>query len=130
LLFRHTPEPEARSQLVWRAVLHGVEPLKLVRRLETEKDTSARRALLVALGDSTGEQLPAAVRAPLTRKLLAWYRDDPDAGIHGAIDWLLRHGKEGPVARPLDWGQAKELQRIEDGLKRRDPDGVRGWYVN
>jgi len=129
-LLRHTPEPEARSQLVWRTKLYGVDPVKLVRRLELEKDPSARRALIVALGDYTGEQLPAAERESLTQKLLTWYRDDPDAGIHGAIDWLLRHRQEGPTARPLAWGQAKALQQLDDELKRRDPDGKRGWYVN
>jgi formylglycine-generating enzyme required for sulfatase activity len=61
---------------------------------------------------------------------LAWYRDDPDPGIHGAIDWLLRHPVEGPVTRPLDWGRRKDLEAIDRALARRDPDGRRGWYVN
>jgi formylglycine-generating enzyme required for sulfatase activity len=129
-LFRHTPEPEARSQLVWRAALLGVDAGLLVERLGREKDVSARRALIAALGDYSGEQLPEKVRAPLTATLLEWYRDDPDPGVHGAVDWLLRHGQEGPAARPLDWGQAAELAKIDGELKRRDPDGKRGWYVN
>jgi formylglycine-generating enzyme required for sulfatase activity len=62
--------------------------------------------------------------------LLDWYEHDPDPGIHGAIDWLLRHRMEGPEKRPLDWGGAKELERIDQALKRRDPDGKRRWYVN
>jgi hypothetical protein len=129
-LFRHNPEPEARSQLLWRAGLLKVDPLRLVRRLEAEEDASARAALVVALGDYSGEQLPPRVRGPLTRQLLGWYRDDPDPGVHGAIDWLLRHAKEGPASRPLDWGVAAQLRKIDEGLKRRDPDGKRGWYVN
>jgi formylglycine-generating enzyme required for sulfatase activity len=111
-------------------LLLDADPRQLVARLEEEPDRSARRALILALGDYSGERLPAALRQPLTRKLLDWYEHDPDPGIHGAIDWLLRHGKEGPEDRPLDWGQAKELDRIEQALKRRDPDGKRGWYVN
>ncbi len=106
-LFRHLSDPEARSQLVWRSGLLGVDPKLILRRLDQEKDVSARRALILTLGEYTGEQLPPEVRDPLTVKLLQWYRDDPDPGIHGAIDWLLRHGKEGLEARPLDWGQAK-----------------------
>ena len=75
------------------------------------------------------------VREPLVKKLLAWYRDDLDAGIHGAIDWLLRHGKEGPDKRPLDWGQGKELERIDQELaKKASPvpsgPGAKRWYVN
>jgi formylglycine-generating enzyme required for sulfatase activity/tRNA A-37 threonylcarbamoyl transferase component Bud32 len=129
-LYRHRPDPEARSQLVWRGGLLRLDPLLLIKRLDEETDVSARRALILALGEYTGEQLPAAVRKPLTAKLLAWYRDDPSPGVHGAIDWLLRHGKEGPLARPLDWGQAKALQKIDQELRRRDPDGKRRWYVN
>src|SRR5262249_47962314 len=44
------------------------------------------------------------------------YREHPDAGIHGAIDWLLRQSKEGPEDRKLDWGQRKELERIDREL--------------
>jgi formylglycine-generating enzyme required for sulfatase activity len=129
-LFRHTPHPEARSQLVWQSSLLDVDALKLVRRLDEEQDVSARRALIVALGDYTADRLPSSVRAPLTHKLLDWYENDPDPGVHGAIDWLLRHGKEGPEKRPLDWGRANEVERIDEKLRRRDPDAKRRWYVN
>jgi formylglycine-generating enzyme required for sulfatase activity len=82
---------------------------------------SARRALILALGDYGPEQLPAEVRQPVVALLLRWYRDDPDPGVHGAIDWLLRHGKEGPTPRPLDWRQAEALAQIdaELALERR-----------
>jgi serine/threonine protein kinase/formylglycine-generating enzyme required for sulfatase activity len=129
-LLCHTSHPEARSQLIWRAPAQNVDPRKLVHRLEVEPDLSARRALIVALGDYSGEQLPASVRESLTRKLLSWYRDDPDAGIHAAIKWLLAGQREGPEARALDWGQSRELAKIDASLKRADPDGMRRWYVN
>jgi formylglycine-generating enzyme required for sulfatase activity len=135
-LLRHSPDPAVRSYLVERVGSRRVDARVLVERLEVEKDVSARRALILALGEFTENELPAAVRAPLARKLLAWYRADPDAGIHGAIDWLLRHGKEGPVARPLDWGQAKELERMDAEFARasrerkRTEDDKRRWYVN
>jgi hypothetical protein len=115
-LLRHSPDPTVRSFLVERVGSRGIDPAVLVRRLEQEKDASVRRALIVALGGYSDKDLPAAVRGPLVKKLLGWYRDDPDAGIHGAIDWLLRHGKEGPLDRPLDWTQAKELERIDKEL--------------
>ena len=129
-LFRHSPDPEARSQLIWQVGLLGVKPRLLVQRLEQEKDLTARRALIVSLGEFPAEQLPAEIRQPLTGQLLDWYRHDPDPGIHGAIDWLLRHGKEGLIPRPLDWGQANQLRQIDEELKRGDPDGKRQWYVN
>jgi formylglycine-generating enzyme required for sulfatase activity/tRNA A-37 threonylcarbamoyl transferase component Bud32 len=138
-LYRHRDDPEARSQLIWRGGLLGLDPRKLVQRLDEEKNVSAQRALIVALGEFSGEQLPQKVRGPLVEKLLKMYRDHPDPGIHGAIDWLLRHGKEGPVDRPLDWGQAQALQQIDEELKQRDREVARGgrtpaegrrWYVN
>jgi formylglycine-generating enzyme required for sulfatase activity len=129
-LLRHSPDPTLRSYLVQRAGLLGADPRLLLERLEKEEDVSARRALILALGEYGDKELPAGVRQPLVKKLLAWYRDDADPGIHGAIDWLLRHGKEGPEDRKLDWRQGRGLERIDGTLKRRDPDGRRGWYVN
>jgi formylglycine-generating enzyme required for sulfatase activity len=135
-LFRHRPDPTVRSYLVRAAGMLGVDPWLLVDRLGKEADVSARRALILALGEYRAKELPAGVRGPLVKKLLAWYRYDPDAGIHGAIDWLLRHAKEGSVARALDWGQRKELERIDRELtkasRERQPSqkGKRGWYVN
>jgi serine/threonine protein kinase/formylglycine-generating enzyme required for sulfatase activity len=129
-LWRHTPTPEARSWLVRRAAAWGVDARQLIDRLGREQDVSAKRALILALGEYSEKDLPAAVRQPLVKQLLLWYRDDPDPGIHGTIDWLLRHGREGPAARALDWGQWQELERIDKELARRDPGGQRGWYVN
>ncbi len=129
-LFRHSPDPEARSYLLEQAGLLRVDPRLLVQRLEQETDVSARRALILSLGEYPAEQLPDEFRQPLTRKLLDWYRDDPDPGLHAAIDWLLRSGREGPRPRPLDWGQAKQLRQMDEERKQRDPDGPRRWYVN
>src|SRR3954452_10610924 len=103
-LVRHRPAPEARSQLIWRTGLLKLDPQQIVKRLNDQQDVSARRALILSLGEFTGEQLPLSLRVPLIKKLLEWYRDDPDPGIHGAIDWLLRHDKEGPADRLLKWG--------------------------
>jgi formylglycine-generating enzyme required for sulfatase activity len=129
-LYRHSPDPTVRSYLVQRAGMLGVDVGLLVKRLEEEPNVSARRALIVALGEYTAKDLPASMREPLVKKLLRWYRDDPDPGIHGAIDWLLRHSKEGAARRALDWGQRQELERIDRKLARRDPDGKRRWYIN
>jgi formylglycine-generating enzyme required for sulfatase activity len=129
-LFRHRPDPEVRSQLIHRTGLFALDARQIVVRLQEEKDVSARRALILALGESTSEQLPADVRGPLVKELLTWYRDDPDPGIHAAIDWLLAHGQEGPEARRLDWRQAARLKRTDATLRRRGPDATRRWYVN
>jgi formylglycine-generating enzyme required for sulfatase activity len=44
------------------------------------------------------------------------------------VDWLLRHGKQGPQPRKLDWGQTAALERIDRELAGQPP-GQRRWYV-
>jgi formylglycine-generating enzyme required for sulfatase activity len=131
-LLRWSADPTVRSYLVERLGSRGVPATAVLARLEPEKkkEVSIRRALILALGEYGEDQLPKEKREPWVRRLLEWYQRDPDAGVHGAIDWLLRHGKEGEANRPLDWGQAKELERIDGELKRKDPEQGRGWYVN
>jgi formylglycine-generating enzyme required for sulfatase activity len=131
-LFRHSADPTVRSFLIERAGVLRLDPRLLVRRLEVEQAPSARCALILALGEFSRDELPDSLRKPLADRLLMWYRDDPHPGVHGAIDWLLRPGREGSVARPLDWGQGKELERIDAELasRKRPEAGQRDWYVN
>jgi formylglycine-generating enzyme required for sulfatase activity len=128
----HSAHPEARSRLLHRLGPGGVDVRLLAGRLEAEKDVSIRRALILALGEYTAEQVPDEVRRRVVRLLLAWYRDDPDAGIHAAIGWLLRPTHEGPEPRALVWGQGPALDAIDRELARRGScgDARRGWYVN
>ena len=57
-------------------------------------ETSMRRALILALGTYGTEGLSPGEREPLIGKLLDLYRNDPDAGIHGAAEWTLRQWKQ------------------------------------
>ena len=59
--FRHSPEPRLRGYVLDRLQPLGVNPGLLVDRLRQENETSARRALILALADYGGEGLPAAV---------------------------------------------------------------------
>ena len=82
-------------------------------------ETSQRRALILALGTYGPEGLSPGEREPLAAKLLAVYRDDPDAGVHGAAAWTLRQ-----------WGLKDKLVALDVELgKLKDPGGRR-WYVN
>jgi formylglycine-generating enzyme required for sulfatase activity len=156
-LLKHSPHPEARSRLIQQMAPAGVGVAALADRLLTEKDASIRRALILTLGEFTEEQVPADLRRRLGEKLVGWYRDEPDPGVHAAIDWLLRHDAEGREKRKLRWGRRGELERIDDdlaarsraaaaaraaclvagalplagpSLARRDEGGGRRWYVN
>ncbi len=128
-LLRQSPDPTRRAYLV-----HSFGPLdapanNLTRALESETDAGVRRALILALGEFTREQFPDEHREPLVRMLLRWYRDDPDSGIHGAIDWLLRHKFQGKSPRKLDWAQCDQLKKIDQKLAGQ-AIGEREWYVN
>jgi formylglycine-generating enzyme required for sulfatase activity len=118
-LLRHTPDPTARSYLIHGLAPRGADPLVLMRRYEQETDISARRALLLALGEYEAAKLPAAERERLTGRLLDEFCDHPDAGLHAAIAWLLRQ----------KWGKAADLDRIIS-VGRGRPAGRRDWFVN
>jgi formylglycine-generating enzyme required for sulfatase activity len=127
-LLRHTPDPTLRTQLIHELGRRGADPSVILRRLDVERDVSARRALILSLGHFAGEQLPPRTRQPLVAKLLEWYRHDPDPGVHAAIDWLLRYGRQGEKPRALDWQQADTLAAIDRALAGRAA-GHRNWYV-
>ena len=129
-LLKHARTPDARTILIHGLAGRGVEPRLLIRRLEEEQDASIRAALILALGEFAAEKLPPAERATLMAKLLTWYRNDPDPGVHGAIDWLLRHGKEGRRDRPLDWGGRNDLDKIVTDLAGKSGPAGQRWYVN
>jgi len=82
-------------------------------------ETSIRRALILALGTYGTAGLSPGERDPLIDKLLDLYRNDPDAGIHGAAEWTLRQ-----------WRQQEKLKLTQTELtKVKDWDGRR-WSVN
>ena len=58
-------------------------------------ETSVRRALYLALGQYAVDAFSPGEREPLVAKLLDAYRNDPDAGIHGAAEWTLRRWNQG-----------------------------------
>ncbi len=127
-LLRHSPDPSRRTYLIHALGRLGTEPAVVLRRLEAETDVSARRALILSLGEFTDAQLPLTQRQLLVDRLLQWYRDDPDPGLHSAVDWLLRHGRQGTTARRLDWHQQAALDAI-DRDRAGQPPGNRRWYV-
>ena len=115
LLFRQSANPTVRSYLINRCARLGVDPVLLIERLKIEKDTSARRALILSLGSYSGPVFPPVSR--LIATLQQWYLTDPDPGIHSAVEWLLRR-----------WNQGQVLQRYDRLLASRKPISRR-WYV-
>jgi formylglycine-generating enzyme required for sulfatase activity len=139
-LLRFSADPRLRSFIInWlsalgadpkilAAELDGIDPnikpnptvpTKAMDAILFHSETSMRRALILALGTFGTEGLSSDERAPLVGKLLDLYRNDPDAGIHGAVAWTLRQ-----------WGQQKKLQDADAELMRFKDQCNRRWYIN
>lgn len=125
-ILKQSPEPRARGYLIHWFNSRGGDPQKMIERLDAESDVTIRRALVLTLGQATEAQLPTASRQPLIEKLLSVYENDPDAGLHGAVEWLLRKWNQD---KRLDAAIAK-LKSDEKQLQARKPNDNRQWYVN
>ena len=139
-LLRHSADPRLQSFIVnWLNPL-GADPKLIVAELDRidpnakptpaegqqlmdailfHSETSQRRALILALGTYGTEGLSTGKREPLTGKLLDLYRNDPDAGIHGAAEWTLRQ-----------WGQQVKLKELDAELMKAKDWGNRRWFMN
>ncbi|HEX7296649.1 MAG TPA: formylglycine-generating enzyme family protein [Pyrinomonadaceae bacterium] len=116
-LLSHTSNPTVRSYLVNSFAKLQVDPRLIVARLKVEKETSARRALILSLGAYDRQHLSPPEWSRLIVLLRNWYVSDSDAGIHSAIEWSLRR-----------WDVGTDLQRYDHSLAGRKPQ-LKNWYV-
>ena len=139
-LLRHRADPRLRSFIVnWLKPL-GADPKLIVAELDRidpnakptpaqgqqltdailfHPETSQRRVLILALGTYGTEGLSPGERESLIDRLLDLYRNDPDAGIHGAAEWTLRQ-----------WKQQEKLKEVDGELMKVKNWGDRRWFVN
>lgn len=135
-LLKHSPDPRTRSYLIHRLFPLGADPAAIIRRLDEETDVSARRALLLALGEFDEATLSTARRSAIMPKLQQMYRDDPDAGLHAAAEWLLRQWQQDDWINGVkdQWAKDREgrdrriaaKHELVANPKQRAPS----WYVN
>jgi len=114
---RRTPDADLAATAGLPTVDGGQQPL--MDAILFHPETSMRRALILALGTFGADGLSPGEREPLLGKLLALYRNDPDAGIHGAVKWTLRQ-----------WKQPEKLLAVDAELSKLKDKGKRRWYVN
>ena len=118
-LLKHRPDPTMRSFLMeWLGPI-GVDPNVLLARLEEEKDESVKRAILLSLGEYGPDRLSEGERQKHVPGLIKLYKEDPDAGIHGATEWLLQQ-----------WQTPEKMKELDGAMARGKADGKRRWYVN
>ncbi len=105
-LLKHSVDPTRRSLLIERLGPGGVDAGMLLSRLAREPDVSIRRAILLSLGEFV-DRLSPVERRNLVPRLEGLYRDEPDAGVHGAAEGVLRR-----------WLNEHEFKKIEKSLVR------------
>jgi len=118
-LYRRTSEPTLRTELIDDIADFGIDPEIVLAQLLKEPTAGGRRALILALGGFAVGRIPADQRDTLFKRLVDWYRTDPDPGVHGAADWLLRR-----------WGYSQALVPIVENLMREGQHPDRDWFVN
>lgn len=118
-LLKHSPDPTVRSYLIERLAQAGVDPKVLLAQLEEQQEASVKRAILLSLGEYGLDRLSLAARQNQIPRLLQLYRDDPDPGIHGAAEWLLRQ-----------WRASDEMKAVDKELETGKVEGQRKWYLN
>ncbi len=118
-LLKHGPDPTMRSYLIERLAPSGVDAKLLMVRLDEEQQISVKRAILLSLGEYRLDRLSLTERQNHLPRLLQLYQDEPDPGIHGASEWLLRQ-----------WQESDEIAEIDKGLATGQVEGKRRWYLN
>jgi formylglycine-generating enzyme required for sulfatase activity len=131
-LLKHNPDPSLRSYLLHSLGPLGVEPDLVASRLNHENDVCIRRGLILSLGEYAEGRLSTTERDVLTMRLLDLYRKDPDPGIHGATDWLLRQWRNENQIKEIDKDLGKLPLPTLGGNQgaASSQENNRGWYVN
>jgi len=113
------PDPSTRTHFIQLYKIHKADPAPLIRQIDSETDGHQRRTLLLCLGQYSEQELAELRLRSLIPSvmLLQWYENDPDPGTHGTLRWLLQQ-----------WGQQKELARMDSQLATGKVEGHRNWY--
>jgi hypothetical protein len=122
-LLEHRSDPRTRSYLIHRLAPLGAEPAALIGQLSDEKEVSIRRALLLGLGEFGPSRLPAAQGQALLARVWQMYREEPDAGLHGAAEWLLRQWKQDDKLKEYqqEWRKGPREARAAAAAAKSEP---------
>ncbi len=139
-LLCNSADPRLRSYIVNLLQLLEVDPHRLATELEQlnrqgaafnehkkpgmdavllDPETSIRRALIAALGKYPTKDLAPDLLDSLSASFLDLYLNDPDCGVHAALESTLRQ-----------WGLRRQVRKIDLVLMKQGPRSDRRWYVN
>lgn len=118
-LLRLQPDRSVRSHLIHLLAVLRTDPHLLVKRWRQESDLGIRQALILSLGESAAALLEPELRRGLVAEWLDLYRNHPDPGLHGAIDWTLHRR----------WNHEADVHAADRALAGKER-GPRRWFVN
>ena len=121
-MLAHSKNPTNRSYMIHRMAALGCNPQKLLAQFRSEEDVSIRRAILLAIGEFDIDRIEN--QAAFSNELLDIYRDNNDAGLHGAAEWLLRKWQFQDQLVEADL----QMKLAEDQIAQIETD--RTWFVN
>ncbi len=131
-LLEYSENPSLRSFIIDRLARLGANYRILADRLERESAPSIRQALILALGEFDAGKLSEQERRTLVKKLSAFYRNDPDPGVHSAAGWTLAQYEAVDTITRLDAELRKAtLERTAfEKTATKDSGTNRRWFIN
>ena len=86
---KFTPDPTVRNYLIKLFSEQNPEPGLLLERLKIETDNTVTRALLLALSNYRYDVFDEPKRSEAQQVGIDLYKNNPDAGVHGAAGYLI-----------------------------------------
>jgi serine/threonine protein kinase/formylglycine-generating enzyme required for sulfatase activity len=131
-LLKYSENPSLRSFIIDRLARLGADYRILFDRLEQESDPLIRQALILALGEFDAGKLSEQERGTLVNKLSAFYRNDPDPGVHSAAGWTLAQYEAVDTVTRLDAELRKATfeKTAFEKTATKDSGTNRRWFIN
>jgi len=118
-VFSLSSDPTSKSKCLVMLGCLNVLPSRIMEKINSTSDVSSKKLMVISLGDLNLDLVDLDIKKNWERNFLERYQTDPDAGLHSALDWLLRKR----------WGLEKECDRIVESLKSKiNPD--KKWFIN
>ena len=118
-VLQHRPDPRTATYVIHQAPQFDVDPRVFVERLPDEPDVTVQRAILLALGGYSQEDLPQKLQEDCAVLAREFYATHPDAGLHSASEWLLRK-----------WGHDDALVSLRQAAVNDDsPASPAQWFL-
>ena len=118
-VFSFSSDPTSKSKCQLMLGQLNVSPAMLVEKINSTVDVSSKSSMVISLGDIDLESIDLETKNKWKGDFLELYQKSPDAGLHGALDWLLRKR----------WGLGKECDLVVESLKSKTIPGNK-WLVN